>query len=124
MPPSPLSLLVRPYPVAHFGHVFQMSSYIRFVFRKQIVALSDQWRCQPSNACGLSHRLNAEMIAARFIEHDHVEWGGGCFLFIKTTHGETGGMPASIDDLVERPWVTGGSKNHRFIFRAVPHESG
>src|SRR5437870_2665262 len=41
------SLLVRPHPVANFWHVFQVSSYIRFVFCKQVVALSDQRRCQP-----------------------------------------------------------------------------
>src|SRR5260221_2805831 len=119
MPPSPLSLLVRPYPVAHFGHVFQMSSYIRFVFRKQIVALSDQWRCQPSNACGLSHRLNAEMIAARFIEHDHVEWCGGRFLFIKNTHVGTGRMRASMDHLGNSPCIAVEVKHDPLIFPEV-----
>src|SRR5947209_11446384 len=58
----PLSLLVRPHPVAYFWHVFEILPDVRFVFREQVLALSDKWRCQTSHACRLSHRLNTEMI--------------------------------------------------------------
>src|SRR2546421_9854787 len=69
----PLSLLVRPHPVAYFWHVFEILTDIHFVFREQIVALSDQRRCQPSYTGCLSHCLYTEMIAAPLVEDDHGE---------------------------------------------------
>src|SRR5205807_4385243 len=115
---------VRTHPVAYFWHVFEILTDIHFVFREQIVALSDQRRCQPSYTGCLSHCLYTEMIAARLIEHDHVEWRGGRPLFIKTTHVEPGCIWAPMHELVNRPRIAMECKHDRFIFREVFNEGG
>src|SRR5438067_2102872 len=116
--------LVRPYPVAHFWHIFKILSDIRFVFFQQIVTLGDQWRCQPAHAGCLLQCLNAEVIAAGFIEHDHVEGRGSRSLFIKTAHVETMLIRASMDDLVNRPRIAVEGKHDRFVFREMLNEGG
>ena len=64
------------------------------------------------------------MIAARFIEYDHVEWRGGRSLFVKTAHVETGRIWAAMDDLVNRPRIAVEGKHDRFVFREVLNEGG
>src|SRR2546429_31265 len=116
--------LVGPHPVAHFWHIFEILADIRCVFLKQLVALSDQRLGQPSHACGPSHRLNAEVIAARLIEHDHIEGRGGRSLFIKTAHVETRRIRTAMDDLVNRPRIAVEGKQDWFVFREVLNEGG
>src|SRR6266516_2196607 len=101
-----------------------MGSDIRAVLRKQILALSDQWCGQPSHARCLSHRLNTEMIAARFVAHDHVEWCCGRSLFIKTAHVETRRVRTPMDELVNRPRIAVEGKDDRFVLREMLNEGG
>src|SRR5690348_16665610 len=64
------------------------------------------------------------MIAACFIEHDHIEWCGGRSLFIKTAHVEPRRIRAPMDDLVNRSRIAVEGKHDWFIFREVLDKGG
>src|SRR5712692_1633236 len=100
------SLLVRPHPVTNFWHVFEVCSHVGVVLSEQIIALGDQCRREFSHTCCTPHRLDAELIAAHPIEHDHIEGRRRRSLFIKTTYMEAVGIRTTMDHGVNGPRIT------------------
>src|SRR5713226_1986823 len=96
---------VCPHPIAHLRHIFEVSQDISFMPGKQLVALGDQWWGEFSHACGSSHRLNTEMIAAHMVQYDHIKWRGGRPFLHEPAHMEARRIGSSMNNLMNSPWI-------------------
>src|SRR5579859_5622354 len=106
---------VRPHPVAYFGHVLEICPHVFGMAREHVIALGDQRRGETTQARGAPHSLDAEMVAAHMVQHDHVK-GRGCRAFFhEAAHVEARCVGASMQNFVYGPRIAMKCEDDRLV---------
>src|SRR5579859_3269614 len=106
---------ISPDPIAHFRHIYKVGTYITMVLAKHIVALLDEWWRQALDAWRPLHGQDREMIAAHFVQHNHIKGCGGRALLIEAAYMETPRIGTPVDQLMNGSLITVEGENDGLI---------
>jgi len=111
-----LAEIRRPLPVPDLGHIFQMLSNVVVVFVQLSIEHVDHVRSIGTKPGDILQGVDGDVIAAHFVQHDHVEWGGGCALIHKAAHMEASLVGAAMNHAVNEPAIVVEGENNVHSF--------
>src|SRR5271170_1742410 len=109
-----------PFPVAHFGNVFEMFHHVLAMLIERLVVESGKLvRFVGERLIGgprlAAQRFYAQVVAAGPVEHEHVEWRRGRALFDKAAHMEAVRIWTAVEKLVDRAEIAMECKDHVLV---------
>ena len=99
-----------------------MFAHIGMVFGEHVLAFFDERRSEIFHAAHVFQGQHDDVVAAHFVEDDHIERRGGRSLRVEAAHVEPFGVGASVNKLMHLTLVAVKGEDNGFIFREILDE--
>src|ERR1700674_1240793 len=107
-----LAEILCPTPIPNFRHILKVLPDISMVLTQFAVEHVDGVRRLRTQSRHMLQRIDGQVEPAHLVEHNHIEWSGGCALVIKSAHVEPRLVRTAMHHAVDEPTIAMECEDH------------
>src|ERR1700674_4379817 len=112
-----LAEILCPTPIPNFRHILKVLPDISMVLTQFPVEHVDHVRRLRTQSRHMLKRIDGQVEPAHLVEHNHIEWSGGCALVIESAYVEPSLICAAMYHAVDEPTIAMEREDHMDIPR-------